>query len=42
MTKENLFTHAEHQVIFRRREDLKTNKTNFTIIVTSWELQKDG
>ena len=42
MTKENLFTHAEHQVIFRRREDLKTNEINFTIIETSWELPKDG
>ena len=29
MTKDNLFTHAEHQVIFRRREDLKTKKNRF-------------
>jgi len=42
MTKDHLFTHAEHQVIFRRREDLKTNEINFTIIETSWELRKDG
>ena len=31
MTKEKLFTHAEHQVIFRRREDLKTKEIDFTM-----------
>ena len=34
MTKDNLFTHAEHQVIFRRREDLKTKEIDFTM--TKW------
>ena len=31
MTKEKLFTHAEHQVIFRGREDLETKEINLTM-----------
>ena len=34
MTKEKLFTHAEHQVIFRGREDLETKEINLTM--TKW------